>query len=379
MQPALPQDEPFIAQPFVTRPLSVWLDVVRAAAATVVLVFHAAQTRLYTGPFPDFPMAQHYAVVVFFVLSGLVITTSVSRKRGTLRSYALARAARILPVSLVAMAFSTLAYLIAVRGFGASPLHADTYGQLTLPGTLLPVLFLSESPFGAGPVWNPPYWSLCYEVWYYALFGAAVFLRGGKRVAALAVLAALTGPRILLLLPIWLLGVVLARAEVLRRVNLWQGLILLAAGLLAAWLHTGIVFPAARVLSDLAGEWRGQLGFSRFALSDFLLGLAVCMVFIGLRPVANRWPGLLRAIERPAKSLAGFSFTLYLFHWPMLNILRTVGVSAGESPLAFAALIAALIGICYAVSLGTERQRDRVRGWMERLLPQPLAIRHPAA
>ena len=83
------------ADGFISRPLSICLDMLRTAAALVVLVFHMAQIGLYTGPFPKWPMAQHYAVVVFFVLSGLVITASMQRRRSNLADYALSRAARI--------------------------------------------------------------------------------------------------------------------------------------------------------------------------------------------------------------------------------------------------------------------------------------------
>lgn len=367
-QPALPP-APSGPQPgdrFITGPLSICLDLVRFAAALVVLVCHAAQSGLYSGRFPDSPLAQHYAVVVFFVLSGLVIAASAQRRRSTLTQYAIARAARILPVSLSALAFSTAAFLIAT-GLGGSAMHTDTYGDLSLRGTLLPLLFLSESAWGAGPVWNPPYWSLCYEVWYYALFGAAVYLRGPARIAALTACALLAGPRILLLLPIWLVGVVLALSPLARRTGPVAGALLLAAGLAGAWFHTAVVIPGWHLMQALTAPFHLQLSFSRFALSDLLLALAVAAAFAGLRPLTTRWPAPWLALERPARALAGFSFTLYLFHWPLLLLAKTVGLVAGRSLPAFALEIAGLIGIAYVISLATERQSHRVRARLETL------------
>jgi len=84
------------------------------------------------------------------------------------------------------------------------------------------VAFLSQSGAAYGPVWNPPYWSLCYEVWYYALFGAAVYLPPARRMLWLVLLAAIAGPRILLLLPVWLAGVWLAWATVLSDHSFWR-------------------------------------------------------------------------------------------------------------------------------------------------------------
>lgn len=351
-------------EPFITPPLSACLDLVRFLAALVVLVCHAAQAKLYAGWFPDIPLAQHYAVVVFFVLSGLVITSSAVARPTTFARYAIARAARILPVSLAALAFSTLAYVV-VTSLGGSAQHTDTYGQLSWAGTILPVFFLSESPWGAGPVWNPPYWSLCYEVWYYALFGAAVLLRGPTRIGALLLFALLAGPRVLLMLPVWLVGVVLVLSPAARRAGPLSGALLLGGGLAAAWLHTQMVMPGHNLMRSLAGSWGSHLSFSRFALSDFLLALAVAAIFAGLRGLVTRWPAPWLALARPAQTLAGFSFTLYLFHWPLLLLAKSAGLVAGQSGPGFLLEILALLGTCYAISLVTEQQRHRVRRWLE--------------
>lgn len=363
---------------FITRPLSICLDLVRFAAALIVLVCHAAQSKLYSGWFPNIPLAQHYAVVVFFVLSGLVIATSAQHRKLTFTQYAIARAARILPVSLSALAFATLAFVI-VTALGGSAMHTDTYGDLSWRGFLLPLVFLSESTWGAGPVWNPPYWSLCYEVWYYTLFGAAVYLRGPRRIFALIAATLLAGPRVLLLMPIWLVGVVLALTPQARRNSPWTGALLVIAGLAGAYLHTAWVMPGLHLIKSLTAPFEMQLSFSRFALSDLLLGLAVAATFAGLRALCNRWPKPWLALERPARTLAGFSFTLYLFHWPLLLLAKTVGIVAGHSGAGFAIEIIAIVAITYLISLGTERQRDRVRKWLETLAGRLHTPRAPLA
>lgn len=363
---------------FITAPMSTVLDLARGLSALAVLVFHAVQTGLYTGPFPDWPLAQHFAVVVFFVLSGLVIASSVDRRPQTLRDFALARASRILPVSLPALAFSTLAFVVAT-GLGAPALHADHYGVLTWQGALTPLLFLDQSPLGSGPVWNPPYWSLSYEVWYYALFGVATFLRGGKRLFWLAVLALLAGPRVLLLMPAWLVGVALARAGLARLADWRAGLVVAIVSAVLAVAHSALIQPGRLALADVAGP---ALGFSRFAVSDLALAVAVAGVLIGLRPLANRWPGAVERIARPARWLAGISFTLYLFHWPMLNLCRVIGINAGASALAFAGILLAIIALCDAIARVTEHQRHRVRALLDRVIggkkAAPLAIRSPS-
>ena len=101
---------------FITTPLSLWLDLIRAIAALVVVVGHAYQLKMYTGFYPFTISLQLNAVVVFFVLSGLVIASSSDAEGQTLASFAAARLARILPVALpvLALSYGLAAYCSAV-------------------------------------------------------------------------------------------------------------------------------------------------------------------------------------------------------------------------------------------------------------------------
>ena len=69
-------------------------------------------------------------------------------------------------------------------------------------------LFLSHAWFLQGTLLsNVPYWSVPFEFWYYAIFGAWVFGRGKWRWLLAGGAALVAGPVILLYLPIWLMGV----------------------------------------------------------------------------------------------------------------------------------------------------------------------------
>lgn len=198
-------------QGFINRPMSIALDGVRCVAALVVLLGHTVQQQIYTGPWPFSDVLQHQAVVVFFVLSGLVIANSVYQRQSSLADYAVARFARIMPVALFAVLFSLLAWLVGAW-FGLPVIETPRrYLEPSVAALVLPLVFLSEAEFGAGPLWNAPYWSLVHEVWYYVFFGVASYLSGWKRAAVLAVLVPLAGIRVLLLFPVWLCGAALAR------------------------------------------------------------------------------------------------------------------------------------------------------------------------
>src|SRR5258708_29605931 len=80
----------------------------------------------------------------------------------------------------------------------------DCYALLLL----LSALFVNELWFHpVAPLSDIPVWSIGFEFWYYVFFGVIIFAPGKWRYIAVSVVALIAGPRILLLLLIWLLGV----------------------------------------------------------------------------------------------------------------------------------------------------------------------------
>lgn len=360
---------------FLTRPLSVVLDFARFGAALLVAVGHAVQLGLYRGPFPFGLRMQHYCVIVFFVLSGLVISTSVLGGRSSLPRYFVARVSRILPVAIPALLFAVLAaYVLA----GPMRVYIDNSPDdpLEVASRLLPPMaFVSAWPGMPAPVWNPPYWSLCYEVWFYAIFALAVFLRGWARVAAVAVACVCAGGAILLLMPVWLMGAALTHVPAARRLPLTAAPMVLVG---CVWLALALFEVDRAVLNPLLKAWwPGKAQWSQWAFSDFAMGLVMVLALIAVRPLAERFAEPIMRLRELAGLLAGFSFTLYLFHWPLLQLARSHGLVAGRNPLAFAALLGLVVALCALISLLTERQSPRLRRWMEVRMFAPVAGRAP--
>lgn len=361
-------------EPFITGALSQWLDAIRLAAALCVLAGHAHQIGLYAGPWPFGIAFQQAAVIVFFVLSGLVITHSVDTSRSSAASYVAARVGRIVPVALAALAFSlAVAFWAASLGIAPEPVGADP-GSISLSRMGLAAMFLIES-YGDGLAIDPPYWSLCYEVWYYALFGAATYLSGGRRIAVLAAMALLAGPNILLLLPAWLAGIWLARSP---RAQIESRLFAFAfVGLaLEALYFTGMTQYLLEEPLHRVTWW--FLGQSNYALGYLVLALFVTLGLIGLRRLVRERGALPAPLERLVKAGAAMSFTLYLFHWPLLVALKTAGLAPATSTAGFTALIAAICTACWAISLVTERRSKPLRLWLERALSRPATRPLPA-
>lgn len=353
--------------PFITRPLSLALDLVRALAALVVLIGHAVQLGHYKGPYPFSTQFQHNAVIVFFVLSGLVIAASIDRARKspaglTLTGYAVARAARLLPVALPALAIS-LAVMVIDALIAPVAIFAEDARGVPASEWLFALLFLSES-YQTGFAPNPPYWSLCYEVWFYALFAAATFLSGWKRLLWLIVLAAIAGPNVLLLLPVWLIGVALARLPIVRNVPLPLAAAFVALALASLFASTLISRPIYLAIYTFV-PWR--MGFSIYAISDFLLGIALALGFAGLRTLTLDRGAWLERMAGPIRYAANMSFSLYLLHWPLLKLLRVLR-APDSGAVGFVLVLAVILVVSAAFASLTEHHKDRFRALIERMI-----------
>lgn len=364
---------------FITRPMSLALDLVRGVAALVVLLGHTVQQRIYSGPWPFSDVLQHQAVVVFFVLSGLVIANSVYQGQGTLADYAVARVARIMPVALFAVVFSALAWAVG-NAFDLDVIEVPRrFLDPSIGAVLLPLVFLSETEWGTGLIWNAPYWSLVHEVWYYALFGAAFYLRGWQRLAVLTVLVPLAGFRILVLFPVWLVGAVLARYGPRQALGEKPALACIFGAVAAIVLAHHFQLDWAPVLDDLARPLSANLYLARYAITDTIFGVGVALGFVALRTLADQRAELLDRLQRPIRWLAECSFTLYLIHWPILNLMHGFGLRVGGSVWGLLAVMALIVVFCGKVARFTEHRRGAVRRWLAGRLPPAWSLKAQAA
>jgi len=346
---------------FITRPMSLWLDLVRAIAALVVVVGHAHQLEIYTGYYPFSLGLQKNAVVVFFVLSGLVIATATDKREDSLSSYVIARISRIVPVAVVATLVA-LAVAALDANLGAAPMFEEDLGWADPVEALQALLFLSSS-YDASFALNPVHWSLCYEVWFYALFAAATFARGGSRWLWLGVLGLAAGPNALLLLPSWLVGVWIARSPRARNVPAARASMYLALALVSLFIMPKVAPPVSNFVWGLV-PWSPY--YSLYAPTDFALALATALGFMGLRALSAGGFVLPAACEKPVRYLAGCSFSLYLLHWPLLKLARMAGIGANDSLVGFVAIVAGVVAVSAAFATVTEHRRYATRAMLER-------------
>jgi peptidoglycan/LPS O-acetylase OafA/YrhL len=352
-----------------SRAFSLYLDVVRFVAALLVLLYHA--NWIYR-PGLLITSLGHEAVVIFFVLSGFVIAYVADTREQDFRGFLLARAARILSVAIPAI---ILTGMLDAAGYHINEaVYPEGYRAWDLPliRVITSTLFLNEIwLLGIQLFTNVPYWSLNYEVWYYVLFGILFFYRGkGSRIVFVLV-CILLGPKILLLLPVWWLGVWIYRSEYLARLPdslAWLCLVLSIAG--GFWyVHVNMGQLGWDYLERLLGEeLHLQLSFSRQFISDYYLGLVLALHFTGLRVLLARLNSVPRSIEAPIRYLAGATFSIYLFHQPLLWFYSAVFSWVGEGVPRYVVVVPLTIVTAFVLSSFTEQKKHIWKGWLEQLL-----------
>jgi len=322
---------------------STYLDLVRSLAAFIVVIDHAPTVF----DLPNVPRWGHHAVMVFFVLSGYVICHVADTRETTPRAFLVARFARLWSVLVPAMALTIMCDLVG-RQFGHNP-AAYEFVPLNLPVIRIGAVlgFVAESWVSIQPFSNGVVWSLCVEFWYYMLFAAWVFTPPGRmRMIVVSVAVIFAGHKALLLLPIWLMGVALQRARILRRLPSAVNVVLWAGGLLVvAWVLTMHAYdPAIEAMAHFVGPWVfTQLAQARVFWFDWTFGFAVAAHLLGARTVMARLP--LEQIAAPVRWCAGVSFAAYLFHMPLLHMWAAfLPADQGWLAIALTLAVIALLG-----------------------------------
>lgn len=346
-----------------TRGLSIYLDLLRLVAAIEVFVFHLGGFTALGVPQGLWNSYGHEAVTIFFVLSGFVIRHAAGTRDSTFQEFAISRLTRVYSVALPCL---VLTFLFDRIGHQIDP---NMYSGLTPHGSSLLRLgigagMLNEAWVSVQILSNTPYWSISYEFWYYFIFAGFFYFSGRSRWLVVIGCAAIAGPKILLLFPIWLMGCAAYNERVSARFPIWLSLILFLqpVAALAAFDHWHLASSGAGILQQFMGHdvWREYLSWSRYVLSDTILGVSVALHLVGAKAIAPHLMGAIGRAERPIRYLAGKSFTLYLLHQPTMLL---VGACLLTLPHQFRGAVVALttLSILAIVSSLTEGQRHRLR------------------
>lgn len=355
--------EPVRSPPRTVPPLpagfSIYLDLIRWVAATLVMLYHLREegfgSRWVNAHLPG---NGHAYVTIFFVLSGFVISFTNERKQHLgAREYIKDRVARIYSVAIPVL----LLCLAATFLFEPGPLDREYGFALDHPflSTAVNAVFLGNVWFQSLPPYlDGPYWSLSYEVLYYAIFGAWVFAR--SRWAWVIGLALVAGPKILLLFPCWLVGVWLDRHRERWALTPRAALIVAVIGLLTPVLmYAAGVFGVAKLVSAwVLGAHYGAFSNSVNFASDYLTAIAFATHLYGVYWLRPSIPAWLAAFARWGASIA---FSLYLFHMPVLQVIKRWLGGGVASNLALGGTVVAITVVCYVLALVTEQKRAALK------------------
>jgi peptidoglycan/LPS O-acetylase OafA/YrhL len=383
------------------RYASVHLDAVRGIAALAVLAYHIryiffpdyseiANPSLAVRLFYVLTSYGHDAVMVFFVLSGYLISGTilkdVKRRTWSWTGYLINRLVRLYVVLLPGLLLTLFWDSLGMHLFPNHPAYTgapqtwinDFY---RVADRLTPSIFFANIGFLHAIAGIPPFgtaaqlWSLTYEFAYYLIFPAALLAVWPKTswstrlicVAATLMFSYHFGSTILWRFPIWLLGFLVNAAPPMRWLEHRSANV---RGAVVA------LFIVGGISATHLGTARAMMGGGSLLVADYVIGIVFAAGLYVLlhdsRPaVANRY-------VRLAQAAANLSFTLYVFHMSLLIFLRAVFVKGAPwAPTAGNAGLAALIfftAVAYSALMWymAEARTDGVRQFFLRR-----AARHP--
>jgi peptidoglycan/LPS O-acetylase OafA/YrhL len=342
-------------RPKVTPPRIQSLDGLRAISIALVLVYHLAGTR-------NFPISNeealpfdigNFGVVVFFVISGFLITTlllgELERKGDiSLRRFYFRRAARIFPAYYVYLAvigslFSAGLMSIRAREFCIALTHTSNF-------------FV--------PSWNLLHtWSLSVEEQFYLLWPATIVLLGRRRALRAAFALVLLAP--VFRVALWRFGTYHGSYFPAVADSLAVGCLLAGSrrelsesprymALMESRLFA--LVPLALVAVLWARHWILLSHAALQSIENVLI--ALCLDWC-LRNPSGRIGAVLNS--RPLVFVGGLSYSLYLFQQPFMNAAMPATLTT--FPLNLFAAFGAGILCHYAVEQPVLRWRERVEQW----------------
>ena len=318
------------------------IEGLRGIAILLVLLFHAGLPWTPGG---------FVGVDVFFVISGFLITGKLwreSQQPGGLnitRFYAW-RIRRLLPAALVAIAVITLVGLLLAAPLDRSELAADGAASAL---SIANMRFIGSVDYFAATTSPSPFlhfWSLSVEEQFYLVWPALIVLltwRGGS--SRRLIVALLIGVVASFALSIWLTDASPARAFYLLPARVWQlgvGGLLALIGVAGTSRRAGALAWAGLAAVAVAGvALTAEMPYPGLAALLPTAG-AVALLYGGAAP-----SGPMRLLAAaPLRFLGKISYSLYLWHWPLL-VLPLMFLERALTGVEIVASVAVAIGVSW--------------------------------
>ena len=369
-----------------TRALSLYLDALRVCAALTVAFFHASSFPM-TRSTLNFPFGVD-AVIVFFVLSGFVIADVAQRRDTSLAAFWTGRLARLwsvlIPALLLTPVFDAVGRSFhpeAYEGWGVYLAFDHPEWRL-----LSAAVFANEVWFASiAPLSNGQVWSIAYEFAYYLLFSLGFFLPARQRAIAVAAACLVIGPKILLLMPGWLLGVWIHRhqrrfayGEASSVLLMWGPPLLVLLGHVIPVQGEGEPTSLALWIFNLPQRWVGEPSFTEaLKYSRGFLWLNIVSLLAGLHLIGAISTFRNRAFLPPraagaVKRAAQVTFSLYLLRHPIQLMLASMLFESPPGIVKTMAVFAGSIVLAGAIGLVIEPLKGRLRQRLDALFARRL-------
>ena len=346
-----------------------YLDGLRCLAALCVMLTHTFSI-IYT-PFlkamVPWAMFARFSVDLFIVLSGFCLMLPVLRRNGEIRNGAIGffkrRARRILPPYYGALALS----LLLIWTLIGKPTGSSWDAALPVTsGNLATHLLLLQNVYGGCKI-NAPMWTVSVEWWIYFLFPALVYLwlRFGATVVTVSTLVVS-----------YTCYFALAHTKLAGLTCHYVGLFALGMFSVAIvegkgpkWLpvresRSWILLAAIPIISNIVLRLHFGQGWanSNIGLVDFISGIGSASLLVVISQNVEGPSRVMREAlsSRPLVALGTFAYSIYLMHFPLLQVIWQYGISHlhMSKPIALTALVAIgcpiAIGLCYLFHLTFE-------------------------
>ena len=342
------------------------IEGIRAVAILLVIAYHANVGQLPGG---------FVGVDVFFVVSGFLITGLIVREINTtgrvdLVAFYARRARRLLPAALLVIAATMIASKVALPPLRLDAVAADGAAAALYVSNLrfaAQATDYLQADLAPSPLLH--YWSLAVEEQFYLFWPAllAIVTMVTRHRAAVAIAVALVGLASFGT-SLWLTAVNAPLAFFLLPTRAWE---LAVGGLIAVGVAR--IRPSPMVAGVL-----GIVGIASVVASGVLLtadmpfpGLAATLPVAGSALLLLAGLGTSRSAvslmlaTRPMRWVGRISYSLYLWHWPMLVIpAAAVGRELGGPA------VVGLVALTFVLAALSQRYvEDPIRS--SRVLPFP--------
>lgn len=328
----------------------------RLLLALLVMVYHSV----------DFLSLGHYAVYVFFMLSGYWIFKMYSEKYRTYKNsylvYITSRLARLMPMYWFILLFSVAIYSLIPDLSQKVNLVRYQPGSVGLTNLL--IIGVANSPFS----FIGTTWSLDIEIQFYIL-APLLFLAARKTLFLMLALFSTIAiglifthyslVNILVYMPYFIIG----GGIYLFNYKASQKLVMYCLFIIVAILTFSYMIPGIRT-AYLLGRETYVLGFnSREAINVILAVLTIPFVSVNVRLAVRKE---LLGREQVWSSM---SYIIYLLHWPLLQFYAYNAMGAGlvkkSAFLLLYYIVCIFLGYVLAKFVDARFERYR-KGWVER-------------